>query len=87
MNSSNHIKEKISKAIRGIGILKKLYNVLPKNSLITIYKSFIWPHLGYGAIIFDYPENESFYKEIESVQYNTALAIIGVIQGTLREKL
>ena len=64
-----------------------MYNVLPINSLITIYKSFIRPHLDYGAIIFDQPENESFCKKNESVQYNTALAITGVNQGTSREKL
>ena len=64
-----------------------MYNVLPRNSLITIYKSFIRPHLDYGAIIFDQPENESFCKKIESVQYNAALAITGAIQGTSREKL
>ena len=51
--------------------------------MITIYKSSIRPHLDYGAIIFDQPENESFCKKIESVQYNAALAI----QGTSREKL
>ena len=47
---------------------RKLYNVLPRNSLITIYKSFIRPHLDYGAIIFDPPKNESFCKKVESVQ-------------------
>ena len=41
LNFSNHIKEKTSKANKGIGILRKLYKVLPRNSLITIYKSFI----------------------------------------------
>ena len=30
LNFSNHIKEKISKTNKGIGILKKLYYVLPK---------------------------------------------------------
>ena len=58
LNFSNHIKENISKANKGIGILRKLYNVLPRNFLITIYKSFIRPHLDYGAIILDQPENE-----------------------------
>ena len=87
MNFSNHVKEKISKENKGIGILSNLYNVLPRNSLITIYKPFIQPHLDYGAIIFDQLENESFCKKIESVQYNAALAITGAIQGTSREKL
>ena len=35
LNFSNHIKEKVSKASKGIGILKKLCNDLPKSSLIT----------------------------------------------------
>ena len=63
-NFSNRIKEKISKANKGIGILRKLCNVLPRNFLITIYRSFIRPHLDYGAIIFDQPENESFCKKL-----------------------
>ena len=65
----------ISKANKGTDMLKKLHNVLPINSLITIYKSFIQTHLDYGAIIFDQPENKSFCKVIESVQYNAELAI------------
>ena len=88
LNFSRHIKEKILKANKVIGILKKLHNVLPRNSLITIYKSFIRLDLDYGAIIFNRPKNESFCKKkIESVQYNAALAIAGTIQGTPREKM
>ena len=87
LNFCNHIKEKISDVNKGIGILRKLYNVLPRNFLITIYKSFVQPHLDYSATIFDQPENESFCKKIKLVQYNAALAIAGAIQGTSREKL
>ena len=87
LNFSNHIKDKISKANKSIGILRKLYNVLPRNFLITISKSFIRPHRDYGATIFDQPENEIFCKNIESVQYNVVLAIKGAIQGTSKEKV
>ena len=38
LNFKLHIKEKISKAMKGIGIIKKLSNVLLKKSLVTIYK-------------------------------------------------
>ena len=62
LNFSNHIKENISKANKGIGILRKLYNVLHRNSLITIYKSFIQPDLDYGAIIFDQQKMRVFVK-------------------------
>ena len=36
-----HIKEKMSKAMNGIGIIEKLSKTLPCHSLITIYKSFV----------------------------------------------
>ena len=53
LNFKLHIKEKISKAMKGICIIKKLSNVLPRKSLITIYKSFVRPHLDYGDLIYD----------------------------------
>ena len=71
-NFTNHIKENNSKAHKSIGILKKLYNVLPSNSLITIYKSFMRPHIDYDAVILDQPENESFCKK-KSNQFNIML--------------
>ena len=87
LNFKLHIKEKISKAMKEIGIIKKLSNVLPRKSLITIYKSFVRPHLDYGDLIYDQPNNESFCQQIESVQYNASLAITGAIKGTSRIKL
>ena len=82
-----HINEKINKANKGIGITRKLNNILPRSALLTIYRSFIRSHLGYGDVIYDQPENESFSSKIESVQYNVSLAITGVIRGTSQEKL
>ena len=35
------------------GLLQKFQQVLPKPSLITIYKAFIRPYLDYGDVIFD----------------------------------
>ena len=48
-----HIKNIQSKVNKTIGLLRKLQNILPRQSLITIYKSFIRPHLDYGDIIYD----------------------------------
>ena len=87
LNFSNHFEEKISKAKKGIGILRNLYNLLPRNSLTEIDKSFIRPHLDYSAITFDQSENESFCKkQIKSVQYNAALAFTGAIQVLLEKR-
>ena len=52
-----------------------------------MYKCFIWPHLDYRDIIHDESSNISFHKRLESLQYNTALALTGAIRGTLKEKL
>ena len=55
--------------------------------MLTIYKSFVRPHLDYGDIIYDQPQNESFCNKLESIQYNAALAITGAIRGTSKTKL
>ena len=83
----HHINEKINKANKSIGIIRKLNNILPRSALLTIYRSFIRPHHDYGDVIYDQPENESFSSKIESVQYNASLAITGAIKGTSQEKL
>ena len=67
--------------------MKRLSVNLPRSALLTIYKSFIRPHLEYGDILYDKPDNESFQNKIEKVQYKACLAITGAIQGTSREKL
>ena len=38
LNFNMYIKEKIAKANRGIGMICKLAHLLPRESLITIYK-------------------------------------------------
>ena len=87
LNFQTHIKEKIAKASKVIGIIRKLAQVLPRESLITIYKSFVRPHIDYGDIIYDQPNNDSFCNMIEIVQYNAALAITGAIKGTSQLKI
>ena len=87
LNFKNHLSEKISKANKGIGIIRRLYNFLPRASLVNIYRAFVRPHLDYGDIIYDNSSNATFSQMIESVQYNAALAITGAIHGSSRDKL
>ena len=87
LNFNHHVKEKIAKANKSIGLIRKLAHALPMQSLLTIYKSFIRPHLDYGDIIYDQPNNENFCNLIEKVQYNAALAITGAIKGTSQLKI
>ena len=87
LNFGHHVTEKIANANKGIGVIQKLYIILPCRALLTIYKCFIRPNLDYGDFIYDQPNNDSFCSKIESVQYNAALAITGVIRGTFQTKL
>ena len=87
LNFQEHINSILSKVNRSIGLLRKLNSVLSRSSLMTIYKSFIRPHLDYGDIIFDQAFNDSFHSKMESIQYKACLAITGAIQGSSKEKL
>ena len=82
-----HIKGKLKKAYFGVDKTKRLRGLLPRDSLVTIYKSFIRPHVDYGDVIYDQPNNDSFYDKTEQLQHKTCLTITGAIQGTLRECL
>ena len=87
LNFTYHIKEKMSKAMKGIGIIKKLSKTLPWHVPITIYNSFVRPHLDYDDIIYDQLNNESLNQKIERIQYSSVFAITGAIKGTSQSKL
>ena len=79
LNFRYQIKEKMFKAMKGIGIVRKVNKAVPQNSLITIYKSIVRPYLGYDDIIYDQPNKENLNHKIEAIQYNATLAITGAI--------
>ena len=53
LNFEEHLNKIESKVNKTISIIRKLQNVVPRTTLLTIYKSFIKPHLDYGDIIYD----------------------------------
>ena len=87
LDFSLHLKNVQNKVNKTIGLLHKLQDTLTRKLLITIFKSLIRPHLDYGDIIYDQAYNTLFHQNIEYIQYNAALAIIGAARGTSTEKL
>ena len=77
----------LNKVKKTIDLLRKFQQSLPRQSLITIYKSFIRPHLDCGDVVYDRAFNESFHKNLESIKYNAAIEITGTIRSTSSEKL
>ena len=72
---NKHLRNVSNKIIKTIGLL-------PRPALLTIYKCFIRPHLGYGDIICDQICKLSFIQKLESIQYNATLALTGAIIGS-----
>ena len=87
LNFNTHTDQKIKKFNKMIGLIRQLSVNRPRNALLTIYKSFVRPHLDYGDILYDKPSNDNFQSKMEKVQYRACLAITGGIQGTSRELL
>ena len=55
LSFSAHIKAAISKARKGIGLLKNLSKFLPRYTLNELFKLYVRPHLEYGDVIYHIP--------------------------------
>ena len=64
LNFNENIERKIKICNKLIETIKHLSVHLPRKSLLTIFKSFVRPHLDYGDIIYDYPVNESLINKL-----------------------
>ena len=72
---------------KSIDLIRKFRLFLPRPCLVQIYKSFVKPYLDYNDTICNKSFRGFFQQEFESIKYNAALAITGVIIGTSREKI
>ena len=87
MDFQEHFKDYLSKISKTTGLFRKLRKILPRIPLLTLYKSFIRPHLDYGDIINNKDYNSSFHQNLEKTQYNSAVAITRAVRGTSEKKL
>ena len=46
---------------------KMQFNHAPNEQALTIYKSFIRPHLDYGDILYDKPDKRNFQNKKEKI--------------------
>ena len=68
LDFKEHIKNVLNKVSKTIGFLRKLQKILPRPSLITIYKYFVRSDLDYGDIIYDQTYTVFFHQKTESIQ-------------------
>ena len=84
---NEHINHILSKVNKSIGLLPKFQPVLPRSSLVAIYKTFISSHFDYANVVYVYIYKSLFHEKIELIQYNAALVVTGAIRGSSSEKL
>ena len=87
LSFDEHLIRVQSKTNKTIDIPWKLQNILPRQALITIYQTFVKPHLDYGDILYDQAYHASFHQKLEKIQYNACIAIKGATRGTSKEKI
>ena len=71
MNYSKHLDEKIAKANQCIGVIKRLYNYLPRKVLLLTYISYVRPNLDYCDVIYHKPSYDDFYCASNSERAKT----------------
>ena len=64
LSFNHHLKQFLAKVNRGIAIHRKLQSVLPREALLTIYKSLIRRYYDYGNVIFDQSYNDSVHAKL-----------------------
>ena len=82
----HRLKSVFKKIKKTILLLRKFQQILPGQSLNKIYKSFIRSNLGYDDFVYDQAFNESFHKNLESIQYSAAITITGALRGTFNKR-
>ena len=87
LSFEEHLRTIFRKVNKTIGLIRKLRNSLPRLPLMTLYKSFIGPHLDYVDIIYYQLFYNSFQNKIETIQFNAYLAINSAMRGTSKERL
>ena len=82
-----HVSNVFNKVNKTKGLLRKLQNLLPRTTLMTVYTAFVRPHLDYGNILYDHAFKNYFHVRLKSFQCNACLAITGAIRDISNEKL
>lgn len=81
INIWEYLKDVLTKLNKTIQIL------LPRTTLASIHKVYIWPHLDYVDVLNDQTFHKSFREKLKSTRYKSCLISIGAIRGMSKEKI
>jgi hypothetical protein len=86
MTWSDHVNSIRDKAMRRTSSLKRISYMVPRKTLIHLYKSIIRPVLEYGCVVFDNIDQRKV-NTLESVQRNAGLICTNGYKSTSHNKL
>ena len=81
-----HIQEAITKAKKGLAVMKFLSKWVNSTVLDKTYKMYVRPHLDYGDVIY-HDQLVDMMNALESIQYQAGLIITKCWKGTNKLKL
>ena len=61
-----HLSNVLANVNKAVNLLRRLPNILPRTTLITIYKAFFRSHLDYVDVLYDQAFNNLFKEILES---------------------
>ena len=76
-----HIENVTQNISKTMGLLRRFQSIVARSLQPTIYKTFIRSQLDFADVIYDQACKSSFHEKLESIQYNSSLAITGAIRG------
>ena len=83
---ADHITEKVKKANSIVGIIRRSFSALQKETFLKLYTAFVRPHLEYGQAIWS-PHLRKYVKLLEDVQCRATKLIDGFGKMEYRERL
>ena len=81
-----HIQEKIEKAYKMLGIIKRNFIHFSSNTFIQIYKSIVRPHLDYANSVW-HPYKVDDIEDIEKVQKRATKLVISLKKLPYKDRL
>lgn len=81
-----HITEKVNKANRILGLIRRAFLFLDEESLVILYKAMVRPHLEYAQMVWS-PHLLQYVDQIERVQRRATKLIPGFRDFTYKERL
>ena len=83
---AEHITEKVNKANSLVGIIRRSFSRLDKDTFVKIFVAFVRPHLEYGQVIWA-PHLRKYINMIEKVQIRATKLIDGFGKLSYSERL